>query len=95
MLFLKDQKGEPGPRAVYLLSDDMEGLVAKQIARALGEHGYPTGERAEIIKDMAFMRAKRLLVERTAGQCWSLLVRGVLVAIGALIIIATKEFIRL
>lgn len=94
MLFLRDGKEPDQPRAVYLLNDDMEAMLDRQMRVCLREHGYPTGERAEIIKDMAFMRAKRLLMEQAVRQLWLLLIRGAVLALGALLLLGLQEYMK-
>ena len=95
MLFLKDGKDERAPHAVYLFNDDMEEMVRRKVDARLRDHGYAVDDRSEILKDMNFLRSKRLLVEQVTRQIWGLAVRGVMITLGAIIILGMKEYFSL
>ena len=95
MLFLKDGKNQDKPHAVYLLGEDMEAVLRKQIDRQLVDHGYTVGERADVSKDMNFLRNKRQLMEQTVRQAWAFMVRATLVALGALLVLGLKGYFKL
>ena len=67
--------------------------MRKQVIAALQDHGYPVGERSQIGKDMHFLRRKRLLAEQIIRQFWLLLMRGAMLALGALLLLGLKEYI--
>ena len=93
MLFLKDGNDAAQPRAMYLLSDDMEAMLSRQVDGRLREHGVVLNDAAEIAKDMHFLRAKRQLCEQLSRQLWLLAMRGLLLGLGALILLGLKEYI--
>lgn len=93
MLFLKDGKDQAAPHAVYLFNDDMEQMVQRKVDGRLRDHGLPVGDRAEWLKDMSFLRSKRLFCEQATRQIWLLIIRGVMIAIGAVMLIGIKEYL--
>ena len=92
MLFLRDEEGGQPPRAVYLLGDEFEQMLEKGIDRRMSEHGYPLNDSTALTKDMHFLRCKRQLSEQISRQSWLLFVRGIMIGLGALLILGLKEY---
>ena len=95
MLFIKSDQPGGETQAVYLLGEDVEAMIDKSVDQRLRDHGYPVHERAELSKDMHFIRRKRQLVEHLTRQMATWLVHGLMVALGALTILGIKEYFRL